>query len=443
VPTSYPGGLDSWSNPTSTTAMNDAAFQHDVLHSNHNDAIEQIEAELGTNPKGSFASVKARLNDIDNTLAQNFARAPMITVASSEMSASVQAACDYSCNGTNDQTQINNALKQASRINDGFAGGEGWIGVQLVGGTFHIGANGTPIQMYPNTTLSGYGRGTLLYPKFTAGYTGGCIEQINANLHGAVVRDLSIANPGSGGVVFPGSGIKWVLNDTGSTYEIGSANDNYNRIQNVTVIKPQKKGIHCNGGREVQISHSTFINTIEEGVLLENHSDAKVIYCVATGTDGTAPGFSLASGNIKIGDCKVFYRGNKASGGSAQHGFSITGSRASVSNCEAQDNGGWGFYVTSTDVTMSGCSADSNSAQSGSMGGFFISSQGVYSGLNAFDRNQSTLRQMTGISFSGSPNVYVTGRASVPSGSNQVVGSVGSNSYARIVREGTTVFSAG
>lgn len=41
--------------------MDDASFQHDVLHGNHNDAIEAIEAELGTNPSGSFPTVLARL----------------------------------------------------------------------------------------------------------------------------------------------------------------------------------------------------------------------------------------------------------------------------------------------------------------------------------------------------------------------------------------------
>jgi hypothetical protein len=59
--TSYPGGIDAWSNPGPTTPENDAAFYHDVLHGNHNDAIEAIETELGTNPKGTAASVGARI----------------------------------------------------------------------------------------------------------------------------------------------------------------------------------------------------------------------------------------------------------------------------------------------------------------------------------------------------------------------------------------------
>jgi len=42
--------------------MDDASFQHDVVHSNVNDAIEAIEGELGTNPKGAQATVKDRLN---------------------------------------------------------------------------------------------------------------------------------------------------------------------------------------------------------------------------------------------------------------------------------------------------------------------------------------------------------------------------------------------
>lgn len=59
--TSYPGALDSWSNPGGSVTMDDASFQHDVLHSNHNDAIEAIEAELGTDPSGGLPTVGARI----------------------------------------------------------------------------------------------------------------------------------------------------------------------------------------------------------------------------------------------------------------------------------------------------------------------------------------------------------------------------------------------
>jgi hypothetical protein len=62
--TNYPGSLDSWTNPTNTTAMNAPGFEHDVLHANAYDAIEAIEGELGTDPAGGAATVKARLDGI-------------------------------------------------------------------------------------------------------------------------------------------------------------------------------------------------------------------------------------------------------------------------------------------------------------------------------------------------------------------------------------------
>lgn len=61
---SYPGGLDNLANPTSTTTMNTSTtgLAHALQHSNANDAIDAMQAELGLNPKGTDASVVARLN---------------------------------------------------------------------------------------------------------------------------------------------------------------------------------------------------------------------------------------------------------------------------------------------------------------------------------------------------------------------------------------------
>lgn len=63
--TSYPSGLDAWTNPTSTDTLDSATVPHDVQHANANDAIEAIEAELGTLPKGSYGSVRARLEALE------------------------------------------------------------------------------------------------------------------------------------------------------------------------------------------------------------------------------------------------------------------------------------------------------------------------------------------------------------------------------------------
>lgn len=57
---SYPGGLDSLSNPGPTDSQ--AVESHSAQHTAANDAIEAIQAELGTDPAGSEATVKARLD---------------------------------------------------------------------------------------------------------------------------------------------------------------------------------------------------------------------------------------------------------------------------------------------------------------------------------------------------------------------------------------------
>lgn len=61
--TNYPGGLDSFSNPGSNDPLNSPS--HSAAHTNVYDALEAIEAELGTNPSGSDATVAARLSAIE------------------------------------------------------------------------------------------------------------------------------------------------------------------------------------------------------------------------------------------------------------------------------------------------------------------------------------------------------------------------------------------
>jgi hypothetical protein len=60
--TNYPTTLDTFVNPTSTDTLDSATVPHAGQHDNINDAVLAIETELGTLPKGSFATVKARLD---------------------------------------------------------------------------------------------------------------------------------------------------------------------------------------------------------------------------------------------------------------------------------------------------------------------------------------------------------------------------------------------
>jgi hypothetical protein len=66
--TSYPAGIDNFTNPTSTDKLDSATVPHATQHANANDAIEAIESELGTNPKGASVSVKERLVAIETSV---------------------------------------------------------------------------------------------------------------------------------------------------------------------------------------------------------------------------------------------------------------------------------------------------------------------------------------------------------------------------------------
>jgi len=59
--TNYPTSLDTFVNPASTDTLDSATVPHAAQHDNINDAVLAIETELGTAPKGTFATVKARL----------------------------------------------------------------------------------------------------------------------------------------------------------------------------------------------------------------------------------------------------------------------------------------------------------------------------------------------------------------------------------------------
>ncbi len=63
---SYPASLDSFTNPTATDQQNSPS--HTEQHANANDAIAAIQGELGTDPAGSYSTVKDRFAAIDALL---------------------------------------------------------------------------------------------------------------------------------------------------------------------------------------------------------------------------------------------------------------------------------------------------------------------------------------------------------------------------------------
>jgi hypothetical protein len=367
----------------------------------------------------------------------------VLTVASSESPQAVKDACDYVCTGTDDQTVINQALLLASRAGDGF-GGQGYIGVQLVGPTFYVCNDGaTSITMYPSTHLFGSGPGTLIRPMWPTNLDRGAIELISNSTAHVRVSNLSIGRPTA--VTFNGSGIKFIGTGQGDQYEIKTANDAYCVIDHVNVLFAGRKGIYISGTsgglRETQISHCVLWNAAEEGILVSSSSDCQISDCRANG-GGSFPRFSLSGGNSKIANCKAYFSGGSSSLNA--DGFLVSSSRCEVVGCSAQDNGRYGYNISSLSANISACTADSNSRLQSDGGGFLITSDCSAQGLVAFDRGQTvTSPQNRGIIFSGVPQVNLTGYVDVDSGTNHVVGTVAAESFVRIVRRGTTLFTAG
>jgi hypothetical protein len=65
---SYPGALDSFTNPTATDSLNDPTVPHATQHADANDAIEAIQATLGIDPQGTEATVDARIGALETTV---------------------------------------------------------------------------------------------------------------------------------------------------------------------------------------------------------------------------------------------------------------------------------------------------------------------------------------------------------------------------------------
>lgn len=61
--TAYPGGLDSFNDPTGSNALSDPPVKHSAQHANLNDAMAAVQGELGVNPSGTFPTVAAAISN--------------------------------------------------------------------------------------------------------------------------------------------------------------------------------------------------------------------------------------------------------------------------------------------------------------------------------------------------------------------------------------------
>lgn len=365
-------------------------------------------------------------------------RLGILRVASNQAPADVKDQCDFELTGTNDQTVINNALLAASRPVDGF-GGIGAGCVELVGGDAFTSHNGTTtITMYPSTWLRGSGMGTLIQPRWpTNTVDRGAVELLNTGTSHAILSDLSIGRPLD--VAASGHAVKW--EQSGSTpYDLKTGSDPQLQVRDLNILKMRGKGVFItgtDGGARGTKILSVNVWSSGDTCFDIDSSDAHVSGCA--GTPGAAGhGFHLRGGSAEVSGCKAYYVDG------AYDGFLFESSRAIGTDLVAQDCARWGFNLASQDGHFSSLVADSNSRQSTTGGAFRIASSGMYEALSAYDRNQTPAsRQLQGIVFAGTPQVNLTARISVPSGTAHVVGAPNANSFMRVVREGLTMVSMG
>lgn len=347
-----------------------------------------------------------------------------ITVAASNAPTNMKSRADFVCDGSNDQTEINQALEaaQVGDIPGGFAGGK----VVLSPGVFNI---NSPILMRTRTVLSGSGWGTQLEP--TTANTDAVIALGDGDsTHMTIIEHLTIH-----GRARNAHGIHYVQN-AGPFTDI-SAPDAYHHFYDLNIFRVgsaanPRDGICLEGtnggGRGTRTSYVRVRNPWRHGINIQGFSDNKLSHCVTnTRDESNGHGFVVGGGNCEITSSKAFY--------TTGDGFHITSSRSNLVNCVAQDAGRHGFYLTSTGTIITGGQADSCGRVEPGDGYYMAGSSYSITGVRAADRGQTpSSPQRYGFNFVSGSNKFVMGTAS-SNGVADVNGDPGSNSYVRIVTD--------
>lgn len=354
-----------------------------------------------------------------------------VVVASDDAPISVKSNADYVCDGTADQTEINNA------INDAFqqASGGPRVGVVLVGQFFDI--NDT-IIMKAGITLRGLGMDTVIRAHSMGAV--GMLELADKNHHMTTVRDLTLwGNYASGGSCH---GIYYVQSDGGGDGNLGTYNpanspDASHRFINLFIkafSTGSRHGFYMGDNvRDVMVSMVRVADCSGNGFYMSGSSDGKYSQCIAI---GCGVGWNVAGANNLFVECKASY--------TTAEGWILSSSRSQLTGCISQDAGTHGFNVSGVDVILTGCVADSNSRLSGSAYGLVVSAnRTVIQGVHVYDRGQTPgSPQDRGINFTGSSNTFCEGMIRLASGSSYTSGSP--TGYVRLWQVGSgSLYSVG
>lgn len=271
----------------------------------------------------------------------------VLTVAASNAPARYTAIADYTCDGTDDDVQIQAAIDAAT---------PGGI-VQLSPGNFV----GGQLVVKDRVWLRGTGMyGTEYKLKNTANadviINFVSPDGIVANAEFIAVTDLRIdgnkANQTSGRGIFLDANPQ----STKATNDLDF--DPHNRVQNVMIYNCKNDGFQALNRSETRLDN---VYTYKcDGNGFGPSYDTWFVNCTAAWS-GLA-GFLFQHSSVRVIACKAFYSGQVTA--TSGRGFDVSGTHGIVlEGCEAQDNNDAGFRISgSTGCRISG-SCDSNSTR--------------------------------------------------------------------------------
>ncbi|MET3808437.1 hypothetical protein ABIB25_005466 [Nakamurella sp. UYEF19] len=267
-------------------------------------------------------------------------------------------------------------------------------GVLIPNGTYAV----QQIRLKRRIVLQGQGwRSTLLQ---MPDVSGALIVLDDVNVEFTRVSSLML-NGNKAQQSQPNAGIGY-LNDGG----VFSFYDSNHIVDNVLILNTKGHGLRLSlACREAKVSNVYVLGPDASGFSIGS-TDCTFTTCTVGGAG--LSGWDLLGPNNKFVSCKGFGNG-RLSDSTNDSGFLIRQSRQNLANCEAQDNGGHGFWLQGVvDVTMATCIADSNGSHGVNTSGFSIFNSTMVSVLGFQSLNRTgKATQRLGLEIAGTASSII------------------------------------
>ncbi len=316
-------------------------------------------------------------------LADGAATKPAATYTVCSSTAQGKDNCDYTCDGTADDVQIQAAIDALDAD-----GGE----VALSEGTFTISSSIVIAQDSGQfIVLSGVGLATIITRANSM--NADAIQITGSYIKNGEVKDMYLlgnkANNTSGHGIYIGATSGWY--------------DSQFRFADLFIEYFDEDGFSVDPAfyaNELRITNVYSHRNDGSGFLIWG-ADSKVINSIAG--NNSQHGFEIRNGNGQYTNCKAYGSNyTLADTSSTFYNFAVLAHRVQLVNCQAQDGWASGFYLGGTDALMSGCQADTNhndATKSGDHYGILVSAEAdnsVIVGNVAFDK-ESPMKQDYGL----------------------------------------------